>query len=141
MNRFVISQAIDTLIVRIEEAATLAERLSDELLKAEAAAPKANDRDVVFNDIRHDASLPKVISDLGGLAEILDRALTASLPDHFDRLEAPDIRTTYVHPPIPIRTSDWCACIDGQEEDGPYGWGATEADAIADLKEKLEDEA
>jgi hypothetical protein len=51
------------------------------------------------------------------------------------------IVTTYVNPPIPIRTSDWCACIDGQEEDGPYGWGATEADAIADLKEKLEDAA
>ena len=141
MNRFVISQAIDTLIGRIEEAQTLAERLSDELLKAETAAPRANDKDVVFSDIRHDASLPKVISDLSGLAEILDRALKCSLPDHFDRLEAPDIRTTYVHPPIPIRTSDWCACIDGQEEDGPYGWGATEAEAIADLKEKLEVDA
>jgi hypothetical protein len=132
MNRFFISQAIDTLIVRIEEAQTLAEQLSDELL---------NDKNVVKHDIRHDASLPKVISDLGGLAEILDRALKNSLPDHFDRLEAPNIRTTYVHPPIPIRTSDWCACIDGQEEDGPYGWGATEADAIADLKERLEVEA
>ena len=141
MNRFVISQAIDTLIGRIEEAQTLAERLNDELLKAETAAPKANDKDVVFNDIRHDASLLKVISDLSGLAEILDRALKCSLPDHFDRLEAPDIRTTYVHPPIPIRTSDWCACVKGQEEDGPYGWGATEAEAIADLKEKLEDDA
>ena len=51
------------------------------------------------------------------------------------------IVTTYVHPPIPIRTSDWCACLDGQEEDGPYGWGATEAEAIADLQEKLEEEA
>ena len=138
MNRFVISQAIDTLISRIEEAQTLAERLSDELLKAETAAPRANDKDVVFNDIRHDASLPKVISDLSGLVAILDRALKWSLPDHFDRLEALDIRTTYVHPPIPIRTSDWCACIEGQEEDGPYGWGATEVEAIADLKEKLE---
>jgi hypothetical protein len=50
------------------------------------------------------------------------------------------IRTTYVHPPIPIRTSDWCACEEGQEEYGPYGWGATEAEAIEDLQERLEDE-
>jgi hypothetical protein len=51
------------------------------------------------------------------------------------------IRTTYVHPPIPIRISDWCACIEGQEEDGPYGWGATEAEAVADLQVWLEDDA
>jgi hypothetical protein len=48
------------------------------------------------------------------------------------------IVTTYVNPPIPIRTSDWCACIDGQEECGPYGWGRTEAEAIADLEDNLE---
>ena len=49
------------------------------------------------------------------------------------------IVTQYVYPPIPIRTHDWCACIEGHEEDGPYGWGATEAEAIADLRDKLED--
>jgi hypothetical protein len=49
----------------------------------------------------------------------------------------PVYTTTYVHPPIPIRTSDWCACVEGDEEDGPYGWGATEGEAIEDLKEKL----
>lgn len=49
------------------------------------------------------------------------------------------IVTTYVNPPIPVRTSDWCACLDGKEEDGPYGWGATEEEAVSDLKDKLED--
>lgn len=143
MNRFVISQAIDTLIVRIEEAQTLAERLNDELIKAEAGAPKANDKDVVFYDIRHDASLPKVVSDLAGLANILDRALKGSLPSHFDRLEAADfdVRTTHVYPPIPIRDFDWSATLDGYEPGEPIGWGRTEAEAIADLKEKLEDAA
>jgi hypothetical protein len=49
------------------------------------------------------------------------------------------ITTSHVYPLIPVRTSDWCACIDGHEEDGPYGWGATEAEAIADLMERLDD--
>lgn len=50
-----------------------------------------------------------------------------------------EIRTANVFPPIPIRQFDWCAWVDGEEEDGPRGWGETEADAIADLKEILED--
>jgi len=50
-----------------------------------------------------------------------------------------DIKTDFVFPPIPVRDHDWCAYIDGQEEDGPYGWGRTEAEAIRDLKEQLED--
>lgn len=48
------------------------------------------------------------------------------------------ICTRYVHPPIAIRSMDWCAWIDGREEDGPTGYGETEAEAIADLKENLE---
>lgn len=43
------------------------------------------------------------------------------------------VMTHYAHPPIPTRTSDWCAWFDGQEEGGPYGWGRTEAEAIEDL--------
>lgn len=50
-----------------------------------------------------------------------------------------NIATYFVNPPIPIRTSDWIAYIDG-EEDGPKGWGKTEAEAIADLKQQLDDE-
>lgn len=48
------------------------------------------------------------------------------------------IVTSYVYPPIPWRQFDWCAFIDGEEEAGPYGWGPTEEDAIADLKAELE---
>lgn len=48
------------------------------------------------------------------------------------------IITVHVFPPIPIRTSDWCAYRD--PEVTPYGWGRTEAEAIADLL-ALEDES
>lgn len=43
------------------------------------------------------------------------------------------IITSHEYPPIPVRTMDWCAYYDGREEDGKYGWGATEEDAISDL--------
>lgn len=44
------------------------------------------------------------------------------------------IVTRHVNSPIPIRTHDWCAFYDGEEEAGDYGWGRTEAEAIADFK-------
>jgi len=44
------------------------------------------------------------------------------------------IKTQHVYPPIPTRVFDWCAYWDGTEENGRYGWGKTEAEAIADLK-------
>ena len=43
------------------------------------------------------------------------------------------IVTSYINPPIPIRSNDWCAHYDGEEEAGFYGWGATEAEAVADF--------
>lgn len=43
------------------------------------------------------------------------------------------IVTEHVHPPILTRNFDWVAHYDGPE--GPRGYGATEAEAIADLKE------
>jgi hypothetical protein len=45
------------------------------------------------------------------------------------------IVTSHVYPPIPVRTMDWCAYYDGEEEAGSYGWGRTEAEAIADFQE------
>lgn len=45
------------------------------------------------------------------------------------------IITNYVYPPIPIRRFDWSAYRDGFDEGELIGWGATEADAIADLLE------
>lgn len=45
------------------------------------------------------------------------------------------IVTAHVYPPIPTRSSDWCAHYEGEEEAGNYGWGATEEEAIADFIE------
>jgi hypothetical protein len=49
------------------------------------------------------------------------------------------IRTSHVYPPIPLRSTDWCAYRDGTEEEGnSHGWGSTEAEAVADLIAKEE---
>lgn len=53
-------------------------------------------------------------------------------------MERPII-TTFVYPPIPDRSNDWQAVQDGWDLGAPIGWGRTEAEAIADLKEQLED--
>lgn len=50
------------------------------------------------------------------------------------------IVTSCQYPPIPIRQFDWCAYFDGTEEDGNYGWGATEEAAIADFIENYAEE-
>jgi hypothetical protein len=43
------------------------------------------------------------------------------------------IVTSNICPPIPVRDMDWCAYPDGEEENGGYGYGATEDAAVADL--------
>lgn len=51
------------------------------------------------------------------------------------------IVTRYDPKPIPIRTADWLA-VDDDTYDGPgspIGCGATEQEAIDDLKDQLED--
>lgn len=48
------------------------------------------------------------------------------------------IRTSFDYPPIPIRDVDWSAVTDDYEPGHPIGRGATEEEAIADLKEQLE---
>lgn len=50
------------------------------------------------------------------------------------------IVTTHVYPPTPDRSHDWCAHYEGEEENGGYGWGRTEAEAIADFKAIHEDD-
>ena len=47
-----------------------------------------------------------------------------------------DIITEYVFPPIPQRSFDWAAYRDPE---GKVGWGKTEVEAVADLKE-IEDD-
>lgn len=56
------------------------------------------------------------------------------------------IETSFDYPPIPDRSMDWSA-VDGDTYDGapdthppcPIGRGRTEAEAIADLLEKIEE--
>jgi predicted RNase H-like HicB family nuclease len=49
------------------------------------------------------------------------------------------IVTHYICPPIPTRSHDWVAFEDGREEDGIYGYGKTEEEAVEDLKEMTND--
>jgi hypothetical protein len=49
-------------------------------------------------------------------------------------MEETKIITEYTYPPIPLRQFDWEACRDYWDEGDPIGYGATEAEAIADLK-------
>lgn len=50
------------------------------------------------------------------------------------------IITKYDPPPIPIRDADWSAVFEDYDLGSPIGHGATEADAIADLKMESETE-
>ena len=49
------------------------------------------------------------------------------------------IVTDHIRPPIPTRSCDWCAYYDGYEEAQEYGYGATEAEAIQNLKDCYDD--
>ena len=52
------------------------------------------------------------------------------------QLATQKIKTEHVYPPIPVRSFDWCAWFDGMDEETRgQGWGKTEAEAIANLKE------
>ncbi len=47
------------------------------------------------------------------------------------------IRTERIYPPIPVRSFDWIAVEDAYDAGDAIGTGATEEEAIADLKEQL----
>lgn len=49
------------------------------------------------------------------------------------------IVTAFWPKPIPADRFDWEATLEGYDEGDPIGFGATEALAIADLKERLEE--
>lgn len=49
------------------------------------------------------------------------------------------VKTVECNPPIPIRSFDWRAYEDGCEEDGMYGSGATEEEALSDLAWQLDE--
>ena len=53
-----------------------------------------------------------------------------------------DIRTHYDPPPIPLRQFDWTAYDDhtyGGEPGDAIGYGATEAEAVADLMIQIDE--
>lgn len=61
-----------------------------------------------------------------------------------DASKYPKIITHFEYPPIPVRNFDWCAVTedyDGAPDAGPQciGHGRTEEEAIADLKEQLDE--
>lgn len=51
----------------------------------------------------------------------------------------PKIITHYDPKPIPTRRFDWSATTEDYDEGSPTGWGATKEEAIADLKEQLDE--
>ena len=52
------------------------------------------------------------------------------------------IKTEFVYPPVPFRGMDWIAFDDDSLDKGSkVGYGATEAEAIADLFDQLPDSA
>ena len=51
------------------------------------------------------------------------------------------VRTEHIYPPIPIRSFDWSAALDGYDQGDPVGYGPTEALAVADLLDLLEERA
>lgn len=84
--------------------------------------------------IAQEGSSPR-LADLG-TAEVGRSSERAMAECHLGK----QIVTVHVFPPIPCRRNDWCAYPDGEEENGNYGWGPTEAAAIADLIEILRDD-
>ena len=55
-------------------------------------------------------------------------------------MNSPKIVTSYQFPPIPDRSFDWSAVTDNYDLGHPIGHGATEAEAIADLKTQLDEQ-
>ena len=51
------------------------------------------------------------------------------------------IVTRYDPPPIPTRFFDWTAVEDDYEPGRPVGYGVTEADAVEDLLDQLQEMA
>jgi hypothetical protein len=49
------------------------------------------------------------------------------------------IKIEPVCPPIPSCQWDFCAYVDGDQEDGPYGWGSTPVAALRSLTDCMED--
>ncbi len=44
-----------------------------------------------------------------------------------------NLTTTYIYPPVPFRSHDWCAYDADDEGEGPTGYGETEVEALKDF--------
>jgi hypothetical protein len=51
----------------------------------------------------------------------------------------PKIITRYICPPIPDRRFDWSAVTEDFDLGSPNGFGATEQEAIDDLRKQIEE--
>ncbi len=49
------------------------------------------------------------------------------------------ILTEYWPVPIPLRQFDWAAWYEDSDEEDPWGFGETEAEAIKDLETRFEE--
>ncbi len=65
------------------------------------------------------------------LMDKLEEAMGINPPKH-------KIQTRHIFPPIPIRNFDWSATFGNYEPGQPIGHGATEQEAIEDLKAQVE---
>ncbi len=61
----------------------------------------------------------------------------AAIRKRVEQRPEPKIQTSPIFPPIPIRGLDWCAHFDNYEPGQPIGHGATEQEAIEDLKAQV----
>ena len=78
--------------------------------------------------------------------EYPDRHLAGVFPsvigcEFRERMQTLTVQTAFADPPIPVRSHDWQAWLDGQEDGGAVGNGATEDAAVADLLAQVEGEA
>jgi hypothetical protein len=84
---------------------------------------------------------------MSSVTAILDQASGSIMPEQsgapemaiplhplFDVIQ---ISTSFIFPPIPLRQYDWMAYVD--PESGPFGHGATEEEAKADLLSHMVD--
>ena len=75
----------------------------------------------------------------GEVAELHERGRDLLCDECCKVRDGGPILTTFVYPPIPLRTFDWQAVRDGYEPGALIGWGKTEAEAVADLLQQEED--
>ena len=47
------------------------------------------------------------------------------------------VKTQFINPPIPIRSFDWIAWFDGEEDSSFTGHGKTEEEAKNNLKDSI----